>query len=263
MLFPDAKRVIFHKNPLDEAICQFRFPQNLSIETEVPSKFQDLIKDDYPLFNEKVEIQVKFSESPDTKISEMVDFQPSSIKNKNYEFISADEKWKINLTSGFLSLSTIDYSRWEYFSEHLKKPFTALLSIYNPQFFTRIGLRYRDIIRRSKLGLEANPWDELLQPYILGLLMAPNIKDAARNINHISEINLDQESIVRIASGLLHDLETKEEDFIIDSDFFTTNRNIETGKALDILNFFNSQGTRLVQWCILKKLYDAMDPEII
>ena len=157
MLFPDAKRVIFHKNPLDEALCQFRFPQNLSIETEVPSKFQDVIKEDYPLFNEKVEIQVKFSESPDNKISEMVDFQPSSIKNKNYEFISADEKWKINLTSGFLSLSTIDYSRWEFFSEHLKKPFTALLSIYNPQFFTRIGLRYRDIIRRSRLRPRSQP----------------------------------------------------------------------------------------------------------
>lgn len=262
MQFPETSRVIYHKSPLVEVICQFRFPSILSIETELPTKFQESIKDNYPFFNEKVEVQVKIFDDLVNKLPEIVNISPATIKNKNYEFISGDDKWKINLTSNFLSLSTINYSRWEEFYKHLDIAYSAFLVIYKPPFFTRIGLRYRDIIRRSHLGLEASSWDELLEPYMLGLLTAPLIKDATLNINHISEISLENECIVRIASGIIHDLGTREDNFIVDSDFFTTKK-IDIGNSIDILNFFNTQGSRLIQWSITQKLHDAMEPELI
>lgn len=262
MQFPETSRVIYHKSPLVEVLCQFRFPPILSIETELPTKFQESIRDNYPLFNENVEVQVKISEDPSNKLPDIVNFSPQTLKNKNYEFISGDEKWKINLTSSFLSLSTITYSRWEEFYKHLDIAYKSFLEIYKPPFFTRIGLRYRDIIRRSHLGLEAASWDELLQPYMLGLITAPGIKDAALNINHISEISLEDDCIVRIASGIIHELGRGEDNFIIDSDFFTTKK-IDIGNSIDKLNFFNSQASRLIQWIITPKLHEAMEPELI
>ena len=57
MPFPETERVIYEKNPLNKVICQLRYPPILRIDSEVPSKFQDAIIDNFPLYNEKVEFQ--------------------------------------------------------------------------------------------------------------------------------------------------------------------------------------------------------------
>ena len=49
MPFPEATRVIYHKNPLTDVICQLRFPPILKIDSEIPSLFQDTIREQYPL----------------------------------------------------------------------------------------------------------------------------------------------------------------------------------------------------------------------
>ena len=52
MPFPKKDRIIFTKNPLTDVICQLRFPSILKIDTEVPAKFQDKIRDVFPNFTE-------------------------------------------------------------------------------------------------------------------------------------------------------------------------------------------------------------------
>jgi uncharacterized protein (TIGR04255 family) len=262
MEFPETERVIFKKSPLKEVICQVRFPSILSIETEIPSKFQDRIRDEYPLFNEKVEVRFKITKDATVELPDFADIQPSHDRNKNYEFVSSDENWKINLTSGFLTLSTHAYTRWEEFALHFDNAYKALLEIYKPPFFTRIGLRYKDIISRSDLGFDGVPWSELLEPHILGILIAPNLNDGILQIQHVTEIALLDNCVVRIASGLLPNQDEGDSDFVIDSDFFTTSKT-EIPQTLDKLDFFNTQGTRLIQWSTTKKLQDAMEPELI
>jgi uncharacterized protein (TIGR04255 family) len=51
--------------------------------------------------------------------------------------------------------------------------FVALLGHYSPAFFNRIGLRYRDVIRRSELSLANVPWNELLRPELAGEFHSP------------------------------------------------------------------------------------------
>ena len=43
-------RCIYDKNPLAEVICQLRFPEILSIQTDIPAKFQDAIRKDFPKY---------------------------------------------------------------------------------------------------------------------------------------------------------------------------------------------------------------------
>ena len=57
MPFPEKQRVIYKKNPLNKVICQFRFPPILRIDSEIPSSFQDSIRSDFPLYQEKIEVQ--------------------------------------------------------------------------------------------------------------------------------------------------------------------------------------------------------------
>jgi uncharacterized protein (TIGR04255 family) len=63
----------------------------------------------------------------------------------NYNFISADGFWKLNLTENFIALSTLHYAGWETFARQLDKPLAEFISIYKPAYFERVGLRYVNI----------------------------------------------------------------------------------------------------------------------
>jgi hypothetical protein len=70
----------------------------------------------------------------------------------------------------------------------------ALRRHYDPPFFTRIGLRYRDVVRRSRLQLAEMPWSELLQPWISSVLAMP---EAAKHIQGVQTqfvLNLPEET---------------------------------------------------------------------
>ena len=45
MAFPDVARVLYRRNPIELAVCQFRFPPILRIDAEIPSQFQERIGD--------------------------------------------------------------------------------------------------------------------------------------------------------------------------------------------------------------------------
>ncbi len=263
MPFPETKRVIYSKNPLNKVICQLRFPPILRIDSEIPSAFQDVIIGNYPLYNDKIEIQ------QETAVGQRAEFPPEIIKQlskssvtKNHEFCSTDNIYQINLTRTFLSISTSKYSRWEEFMKMFESSINALIKIYAPPFFTRIGLRYIDIFERSRLGLEDADWTELLKPYFIGLLSSEVSKEI-KSCENVYEINLgDKTSIVRIATSFVQNATSKEQCYMADSDFYYPGRTvIENLKQK--LDFLHERATRLIQWIITEKLHNAMEPHTI
>ena len=264
MPFPDAPRVIYENNPLEQVICQIRFPTILRIITELPARFQDAIRQEYPLFDTKNEIKLKL---PPQLLEKMpFDFLNllDASQEKAYNFTSVDEQWTISLTKDFISLTANNYIRWEEFREHLRVPFEALLSEYTPTFFSRVGLRYQNVIRRSVLGLGNTPWSELLQPYIAGPLAAPGLNsDSVENTTQIVEILLENDyGKVKIRHGFAVDKTTEEICYLVDNDFFA--EKIERSEdVLDRLERFNRRARRLFHWCITPKLHEAMEPQIL
>ena len=155
MPFPEFKRVIFHKNPLDKVICQLRFPSILKIVKEIPADFQELIRENFPLFTEQPGISNEIPAKLRGAVPQEILNQISRFSDdKNYEFSSEDGIWKINLSSTFIALSAKKYERWEKFKDKLMLPLKTLEKVYKPSYFTRIGLRYVDIITRSKIGIK-------------------------------------------------------------------------------------------------------------
>ena len=57
MDFPESPRVVYEQNPLDEVICQLRFPAVLRIDSESPVRFQEAVRNQYPLFQERTQVQ--------------------------------------------------------------------------------------------------------------------------------------------------------------------------------------------------------------
>ena len=109
MLLSQHPRTHYAKAPVHEVICQLRFPTILSINQADPAEFQDRIRAVLPQY-------VKREEHPAPKPG-----QNAETVN-NYHFLSADGKWKLNLTRDFIALSTLAYPGWEAFARMLDKP---------------------------------------------------------------------------------------------------------------------------------------------
>jgi len=265
MLFPDSPRVVYQQNPLDQVICQLRFPQILRVDTEVPVDFQEKIRARFPLVEEKRDVSFPLPE--DVAQSIPMPLRESLLRGKrHYDFKTKNEEWIVSLETDFLSLTTRKYMRWEEFSEYLAEALNAVLNIYEPPFFTRIGLRYVDVIRKSKLNLKKEvEWFDLLQPHLAGVFTARAISNAVEQSTGVFVINLeDVQAKVRVQHGTVIDSSTGEECYLIDSDFFTTDgQTTEVGNVIDTLNNFNKQGRRLFRWCITEELHSAMGPQPI
>ena len=265
MPFPDSPRVIYTNNPLEQVICQLRFPPILRIDTDLPASYQDAIRQEYPLFEEKQEGK------PDIIPQQLMGQLPEDFlrllnvsDKKVYSFISIDEQWIVSLTRDFIALTANNYTRWEEFKEHFKVPFETLLNEYTPALFSRVGLRYQNVIRRSALGLNNIPWSRLIQPYIAGPLAAPDFdNDSVVNTTQLVEILLRNDyGKVKIRHGFAVDNSTQEICYVIDSDF-SAEKIKESKDALDRLERFNRRAGRLFRWCIKPQLHEAMGPQNI
>lgn len=254
MPFPHSDRVIYQRNPLIEVVCQLRFPTILRIETEVPAAFQERIREHFPEYR---------TSRPSLPAGINL---PREISDAMFgagvahEFETADGTAKLSLTRDFIALAVTDYSEWRVFRELLMAPQVALSEIYSPAYFSRVGLRYRDQIDRSALGLEQVPWSELLRPEVAGELAHPDIATKVKRI--VREVLLaipDGSGSIRIVHGL--EGESEDAKYVIDADFFTDQRT-PTGSTDDVLKGFNKRAGNLFRWCIKPKLHDAMEPRI-
>lgn len=254
-------RVIYKKNPLIEVIIQYRFPKILALNNNDPVEFQERIKNDYPIYQLTLENQQEISFSIEENNSSVIN--PSVINkqaNKNHNFISADGSYKINLTSSFISISTLSYSRWEEMSERFIKVLKVFEEIYSPPFYDRIGLRYIDAFSRNNLNLGTTPWKELINPHLLG---AYSFVEEDRVINNHSEFEYfldDGVSRAKINSGIGSVNESTELMFILDQDFICID-NIPLDSAEKKLFYLHDQAKIFISTAICDKLHTAMEPE--
>jgi len=269
MPFPEVERVIYSNNPLIEVICQLRFPRILKINENSPASFQDIIREDYPLFDITIEHQQKFAIDSNDNDTLPIPRVVQSEKINNYKFSSTDGFWHINLTSTFIALTTSKYYCWEDFLKRMEKPLAALLDIYKPAFYERIGLRYVDAFKKSRLRLDDVDWSELIQPYALGFLSNPTIKNEVRSQNYMVEIDIGNNAIAKIKTvlgfvgSISNDIPATDPElsFIVDSDMFFMKKEInELDESLDYLH---KNSTKLIRAIIKNRLHQAMKPKKI
>lgn len=259
MPFPAVERVIYKKNPLEKVICQLRFPPILIIDSELPAKFQDLIREEYPHYEENIEVQQEISTDLN---SGSLNPMSNITRNKNHVFVSEDGQWQINLTRTFISLSTTNYVRWEDFKAKFEKPLNALIKVYRPPYFTRIGLRYVDVFCRSVLGLNGCEWRELIKPQFLGLLDS-EVRESVDAFTSQCEVVFDDKvSRVRIVTDIVKKAENNEDCFMLDSDSYTPSI-VNTDDAISQMDYIHKRSSRLIRFVIKDKLHDGMEPNAI
>jgi len=260
MQVQNTEREIYINNPLEEVICQLRYPTILKIDTP-PIGFQERIRHHYPLFEQTRETTVALP-------LQLVQQLPQEVRETlfptgvpAYNFSSADRTWTLTLNRDFLALSCFKYKKWEDFQIQLNLCVEALIEEYNPAFFLRIGLRYQNIIRRKQLGLENIDWSELLNTYVAGEIAAPELRGAI--VNTISNVVIDLGSSggkLRMQHGFITEEPVnafKETYYLLDNDLFI-DQQTEVKNVFEILESFRRDNGRFFRWCITERLKNAM-----
>ena len=264
MLLSDSPRCRYERAPVHEVICQLRFPPILSIGAREPVDFQEAIREDFPRYAARQETappKVTGLGTPNPKVEQ----QPPTM---NYNFLSEDNLWKINLTRNFIALSTLRYDGWEDFAHRLDRPLAEFIRLYSPSFFERIGLRYVNIFSRERLNLTDRSWRELFTPAYLGPLMEDDVTEENLNLCATDfTLKLDNSCRVKLHAGpgklkqnnpnAPVDNEIK---FILDMDL-SMSGNIPASLAAGALETLHAHGTRGVEGAITEPLRQAMGPE--
>jgi uncharacterized protein (TIGR04255 family) len=271
MPFPESARVIYANNPLVEVISQVRFPPILRIEADLPADFQDAIRNLFPVLTETADINAALGipaelagQVPAEVLQQLASFRLNvQTSPRSFSFRSEDENWSLALSRDALSLTAARYERWEEFRDRLLPGLRALIDLYRPAFFGRVGLRYRDVICRSELGLVDVPWSDLFASHIAGELGAEPIADdvivAARQLGvRLPEVG----GQLLLRHGLTQKDGASELCFLIDADFYTAERT-EVADVERVLEGFHSQAGRLFRWCIRPRLHEALDPRAV
>lgn len=254
------KRVIYKKNPLVEVIIQLRFPSILSINANEPAEFQEAIRQKFPIYQVGIEQEQEIS-----IVAKEDAFFPSirqQNKQKNHMFITADGQYKINLTSSFISISTLNYTRWEVMMEHFEDVVNSFFDIYKPSFFERIGLRYIDAFSKEKLEIKEKSWKDLIKTTWIGPLAALPEESMIVNNVDVEYILDDSVSRAKIHTGLGTINNDSENVFIIDSDFIKIST-IEISEYKDVLDYLHSKSGEFLRNAITDTLHNAMEPEVI
>lgn len=261
-MFSTDTRCIYRNSPLAEVICQLRFPEILTIESNLPAQFQDAIRDEFPRYSLRKEASIpKLSGAPGNFKME------TQAQTNNYQFVSADGIWRVNLTSKFISLACCRYTGWEDFAAKLDKPLAAFIQIYRPAFFERLGLRYLNFISRNQLQLSGTPFRKLIQAPYLGLLADEQVAEKSTTRNTVDAdlaIRGGCRAKIHAGPGMVNrnGQQDKEIKFIFDLDLYMSG-NIAVNLSAGALQTLHAQAFPIFRGAITDLLHDAMDPHTI
>lgn len=248
------KQVIYTNNPLAEVLLQIRFPKFLRLQKEDPSSFQERIISQYPHYSidERFEVRPSSGEAA-----------ASVVEQKVHRFVSTDKYWRVSIASDFIAISTKEYEDWQSFKNRAYFCFDAFFKEYPIKLVTRLGLRYRNVIMRSKIGLDGKPWSSLINPILLGPMGEDGFQSVSfENANWSHRFTADEIDEVKVLfQGGLQVVE-REQSYLLDCDTYLQKDTVIGDDKLDgEFESLHKFAGPLFRWAIEDELHESLGPK--
>lgn len=224
MKIATSKRVVYDKNPLSEVVCQVRFERIADFSQEALDTLRGGFSEaGYMNFGQ--EQSFGFSQHFDANGQT---FQPPVVipQVRVQHGSSEDGFWRASYCPEFIALTCLKYSGWDEFLAKTLIAIECFMKAGVEVKVTRLGLRYKDVIEREAIGLEGVPWNDLIQPFLLGPLAIGALSDGqVASDGEIGEfvsqshLRIDDGSLL-LQSSLMSSLDGHRKAFLIDADFF-------------------------------------------
>lgn len=259
--FDEAPRVIYDKHPLSQVICQFRYPPILKIDSDLPAEFQETVRARFPLF-EQVGGPFGSPFLPMAGLRPDLSNLLAAQIGAGHRFKSEDQAAIIDLNSNFVGLTVTKYTFWENFKQLAALAYKTLVKCYKPAYFSRIGLRYVNIIDRERIGATDIPWSRLLSENLykdgLTIKYEQSIDELTKTVRLR---NSDGIGGLLLNSGIIKAANSNN-NFLIDFDFYVDART-EIDHAEDVLEELHRLSGRAFRWAISDELHQRLGPTAV
>lgn len=248
--FPTKTEIRLKKSPLDEVICQVKFPPILKIVKESPIEIQEMVRSRFPVFQAEQGLIFKMPSIGSTE-KPGVETPP-----KVHRFLTADGKAHLALAPVFYALATKKYTHWGDFLQELDTISQAVVQIYQPAYATRIGLRFINRFAKNNTGCKTI--EELLELFRAELTCLIKTDAWTDPFEMQSQIVLkDRNAKLAIRTGLGRD--KKEAFFILDFDYFEEGQ-LDLNKLDQRLERYHSKIYDAFRWCLKDESLVRFEP---
>jgi uncharacterized protein (TIGR04255 family) len=129
---PDVGSAHYKQNFIRMAVCELRFPTLFEVEAETPPlALSKAVRKEYPTH----------------ELLKNVNVNLGGVAHSNaHAFRSKKGRWSVTLRAAALSLETSRYDSFDEFAERLAFVLKAAEGTIDSDFFTRVGLRYINIV---------------------------------------------------------------------------------------------------------------------
>lgn len=257
MNFKEVKRVKYQHNILFEVLFQAHFPEIMKISKEVPAEFQDIVrKEGYP------ELESDIPVLPPGMPKELEEVVSTA---KVFHFFPEDKDWKVSLAKNFVALTCNgNYTNYADFRARSEKVLQIFNKIYEPAYFTRIGLRHKNVANKVTLPHAKHGVKDFIPEHIFPELAT----SIAVDIETLQKVSLFNDGDIKatvhhILSEISGTFERKqfanEKSYIIDVDCFSESRIEGINNVLTKCDIFKRLSWNIFQWSITDTLREAME----
>ena len=256
MNFTEFERVEYKHHILFEVVFQVRFPEIMRILKEDPVDFQEIVrKEGYP------ELVLDIPALPSNMPKEI---EEAASTAKVFHFISEEKDWKISLTRGFIALTCSgNYRNYMDFRGRLEKVLLIFSKIYEPSYFTRIGLMHKNVANKVFLPHTKQEVEAFIPEHIfpeLATIVAEDIETLQKiSLFNDGEVRANVVHVLSKVSGRFKKRQfTNEKSYIIEIDCYSESRTEGINNVLTNCDTFKQLNWDIFQWSITEKLRDAM-----
>jgi uncharacterized protein (TIGR04255 family) len=253
--FPEVRDIRLRRPPLQEVVCQVRFPTILRLLRQVPDQFQTRIQTHFP----SLDIERPFHIEKEVAQSG----GPLDLRSPIYRFTSADKSLTVSLGVDFFALTTRKYEGWPAFADKLAFVADAAQQVYELPYAERIGLRYINIIgvEYTDSGVFAQVLD-LIRPELTVMLRLEAISDPDSMMTEMRVPQGTEWFTLRYGIGRFKSSEASEPSergFLLDFDHYVS-KNVGLNDLLDRCNRYHDTIYRAFRWCIAEEKLAVFEP---
>jgi uncharacterized protein (TIGR04255 family) len=249
--FPVKQEIQLKKPPLNEVICQVKFPPILRISKETPVNFQESIRSRFPELEIEQGVLLQLGISPASE-NPVMETAP-----KLFRFKSQDSQSSVALALDFFALSTNGYIHWSSFQNEFAFVEQAAWKEFSFPYINRIGLRFINRFTQKNTGCKT--FDEMLDLFRDDMTCFIR-SDAWTEPNEmISQIVLpDDKAKLNLRFGFGN--EQKEQFILLDFDYFEDNQ-LECKNLSGRIESYHTKIYQAFRWCLKDSSLDRFEAQ--
>ncbi|KGS15481.1 TIGR04255 family protein [Pseudomonas coronafaciens] len=234
----------YKRNFLQQAVCEFRFPTLMELgEQRPPAAFVRALRKDYP----HLELTNELTLGPGSG---------NAGSSNVHIFRSTKLNWNVSLKESAITIETTSYTGFDTLRERITKVVKAAEEIIDSDFFTRIGLRYINVIDSGD-----DPITDWINPALTGAVTSnafTGISDFAGRMQlKADDGGCTFQHGIRLAQ--IKEGDQPKPEYLIDIDIFRTE--ISTQDVADAIEVMHQQAFDLFDWSLTDTSRDYLSKD--